>query len=110
MRRIFCDVDGTLTVHDAKGSDPNWETINKLKDLMAKGVPVILWSGRSRRYAERFAKKYELNVEMCLSKPMMFVDDNPTLRPTSRMPTLSPQEFLDHDFSKLFLDLSDELD
>jgi hydroxymethylpyrimidine pyrophosphatase-like HAD family hydrolase len=101
MRAIFCDIDGTLTVENKKWADPNYETINKIKSLIENGRPVVVWSARGGRYAKKFCEKYDIKATLTLSKPAMFVDDNPTLRPKKRMPTLSPEEFLDWEFDEL---------
>lgn len=90
---IFVDIDGTLTYQKARGGEPHLVRIAQLRRMIDGGAPVVLWSGSGTDYARAFATEHGLAVIAAIGKPHMMVDDNPTVRPTDRMPVVSPEDF-----------------
>ena len=89
---IFVDIDGTLTSVPTRMWGPVYpERIAAVQRLIASGREVVLWSGGGTEYVRAFAKKYDLRPSVCLGKPDMAVDDNPTIRPRLRI--VSPEDF-----------------
>ena len=75
---VYIDIDGTLTEsprkHDGKAKP---KALARVRECIASGHKVIIWSGGGRVYAERFCKKHGLHPWMCLGKPQVIVDDRP---------------------------------
>lgn len=75
---IYVDIDGTLTAEQrAKSiyrSKPREDVIAKVREFIAAGHDVVLWSG-SRRYARRAAKLFGLKAIACLAKPDMIIEN-----------------------------------
>lgn len=93
-RPIFIDIDGTLTQTPGKQwGVPCYDRINVVKALLDDGVSVVLWSGGGTEYAKAFAARYGLQRAICVGKPEYCVDDNPDIRPKSRMPIHDPQDW-----------------
>ena len=98
---IFIDIDGTLT-HSQTGDPnrekqngkPNFEMIEKVKNLINRKVEVVVWSGGGTKYAKDFCEKHEIYPLAVIGKPRICVDDNPTIRPKERIKILSPKDFL----------------
>ena len=94
MLPIFFDIDGTLTSVPTKMWGPVYPArIAAVQRLIASGREVILWSGGGTAYARAFAEKYDLPAAVCIGKPDMAIDDNPTIRPRLRI--VSSGEFFD---------------
>ncbi len=94
MLPIFVDIDGTLTDTPSRPWGNVIETrLVLLRDLIKSGREVVLWSGGGTNYAIAFAEKYNLNPILCIGKPGIWVDDNPTIRPKERLLIQTPEEF-----------------
>jgi len=93
------DIDGTLTDKQRRWAEPNHDTINKVKQMIADGYNVVVWSG-SGHYARRFCKKYGIKPFLCIGKPDLVVDNQAEIRNSRRMPILTPKQFLEKDFPK----------
>jgi hydroxymethylpyrimidine pyrophosphatase-like HAD family hydrolase len=93
---IYCDIDGTLTEDGhAPWGKPRIDVIWKLKDAIAAGYTVVLWSACGKKYCEDFAKAYHIfGLHGCLSKPSLIVDDNKQIRDETHCKRLFPFEFL----------------
>lgn len=79
---IFVDIDGTLTADgEVPWGEPRGDRIAELKRLIEIGVDVVIWSGRGKSYAEKFAERYGIYPVLCLAKPDLIIDDNPNIRP-----------------------------
>lgn len=79
---IFVDIDGTLTNRPTR----KWGAVDELRlaqlrDAIAAGHEIALWSGGGSEYARVFAARYGLAPAFCLGKPALLVDDNPQIRP-----------------------------
>lgn len=90
----FVDIDGTLTDLPTK----KWGLVDRrrlqyLRDLIRDGREIVLWTGGGTAYAKAFAKRYDFEPAICIGKPSLVVDDNPTIRPAGRMRIISPAEF-----------------
>jgi hydroxymethylpyrimidine pyrophosphatase-like HAD family hydrolase len=93
--RLFIDIDGTLTdTPESSWGNPNEEIINKVKKWIDKGVNVVIWSSRGEKYSRQFCKKYDIINVICIGKPDLIVDNNPTIRPKHKMHILTPNQFL----------------
>ncbi len=91
---IFIDIDGTLTTTPEQQFGPVLrDRIRALRVLVAQGHEVIVWSGGGTDYARRFCKLVNLRDVVCIGKPAVMVDDNPTIRPPGRMVRVEPDEF-----------------
>ena len=91
---IFIDIDGTLTfAPESKWGEPIHERIKRVVDMLAAGTEVVLWSGGGTKYAREFADRYGLGGAVCIGKPSLMIDDNPTIRPPGRMPIKAPEDF-----------------
>ena len=91
---IFIDIDGTLTTVPGQKWGPVLpERLAILRALIASGREVVLWSGGGSGYARAFAVKYDLTPTVCIGKPDIVVDDNPTIRPLKRMKIVAPEAF-----------------
>ena len=93
---IYCDIDGTLTESgNAPWGKPRVEVIWKLKDAIAAGYNVVLWSACGKKYCEDFAKAYHISgLYDCLTKPSLIVDDNKQIRDEAYCKRLFPFEFI----------------
>jgi len=92
--RIFIDIDGTLTSEPhKKWGPPIHERIQRVRDLIAAGNEVVIWTGGGTAYAAEFAAKYHLDGALCVGKPSVLVDDNPELRPGFAKRIKDPTEF-----------------
>lgn len=91
---VYVDVDGTLT-HEGhiKNGTPNQDMIQAVKDLIAAGAQVVVWSGNGMAYAREFCETHGIET-LALGKPAYCVDDNPDIRPRDRMPIMHPEWFL----------------
>lgn len=90
---IFVDVDGTLTISRHKGwGPPRSDMIEKVKQKIAEGHTVVVWSCRGQGYVKAFCDKYEIKPFACLGKPNVIVDDKERIR--NRMRAISPEQFL----------------
>ncbi|KKL47654.1 hypothetical protein LCGC14_2333370 [marine sediment metagenome] len=94
---IFIDIDGTLTMTGGEPwGEPCPERLQRVRDLVAAGEEVVIWSGGGTAYARAFADKHGLEVMAVVGKPGLMVDDNPNLRPEQRLQTVLPEDFF-HD-------------
>ena len=98
MKRVFCDIDGTLTKDPRRGGEPRPDTINLLKDLIRRGYMVVLWSAGGTRYAKTFARKHGIRARTCIGKPDWIIDDKPGIRTPGHLTILSPEKFLSQKF------------
>ena len=92
---IYVDIDGTLTTSQNKRRGQPWpEMLDRVRELIAAGHSVVLWSGSSR-YARAFAKRHHIDAVACLAKPNMLVD-NQVRKWGNRLKnrTISPEQFL----------------
>ena len=95
-RPIFIDIDGTLTTTPSRPWGPTIAArLNRVRDLLAAGQQVVVWSGNGTAYATQFVEKHGLEGAVSIGKPELVVDDNPDIRPRERMQILSPEEFFD---------------
>ncbi len=93
---IYIDIDGTLTVTPHRPWGGVVESrLARVREVIAAGHAVVIWSGGGTAYAEDFAERHGLAGAVCLGKPGTIVDDNPDIRPRDRMRVLSPGEFFD---------------
>lgn len=94
----FIDIDGTLTDTPEKAWGHTRQVLlDKVRLLISLGHSVVLWSARGSDYANAFAVRYNLDVDMCLAKPDYIVDDIPTIRAQNRIGRMSPKEFERHE-------------
>ena len=94
-RPIYIDIDGTLTHSRRKGwGPPRTDVIETAKRLIESGHQVVLWTAGGAEYASKFGEKHGIKAIAYMCKPGLIVDDNPTIRPRSRMRTLSPDQFV----------------
>jgi len=87
--RYFVDIDQTLT----KGKEPRPGTINRLKELIASGAWVAVWSGGGERYVRRFCARNGSEPTMYLPKPTVLVDDNPEVFEARLCRRITPGQF-----------------
>jgi len=95
-RPIFCDIDGTLTdAGDSKHHNANVNTdrIERLKNMIAMGYQVVIWSGNGTAYAKEFCQTYDIVPLAAMGKPTRMIDDNPSIRPGWAKLICSPEEF-----------------
>lgn len=92
-RPVYFDIDGTLTDHFDQGGVPNEARIAYVKDLIAKGYQVVVWSGGGTKYAQEFAARHGVEGATCIGKPESCVDDNPDIRPRDRMRVWAPEDY-----------------
>ena len=75
---VYIDIDGTLTESPRKhDGEPRPGALARVRECIASGHKVIIWSGGGSAYVRRFCKKYNLHPWMCLGKPQVIVDDRP---------------------------------
>lgn len=79
---IYIDIDGTLTTAPRAHAAPNLTRIDNVRDMIERGVPVVIWSASGTEYVQQFCKRYNLRPLACLGKPSYCIDDNPSVRPT----------------------------
>lgn len=97
-RPTYIDIDGTLTTAPHRPWGPVIESrLQRVRDMVAAGRSVVLWSGGGTGYAVRFADRYDLDGVIALGKPERCVDDNPDIRPRRRMPVIDPDTFFAED-------------
>lgn len=78
---IYIDIDGTLTDNNLhRQGAPELKRIQRVKELIAAGNDVVLWSAGGNEYAEQFAKEHGLQVIAALGKPGFCIDGNPNIR------------------------------
>ncbi|MEK6833198.1 MAG: hypothetical protein AABY32_04055 [Nanoarchaeota archaeon] len=102
--RIFVDIDGTLTEKQTCSSafkvPPRADVVEKVKELIAAGHEVILWSGNAK-YAEKVAKLYNIKAFACLGKPQLIIDNQDRkLKRVLKRAVVTPEVFLLMDFNK----------
>ena len=78
---IFIDIDGTLTSADVRGGKPIDKRIESVKHMIEQGTPVVLWSANGTDYVKKFADTHGIHPLVCIGKPSLIIDDNPTIRP-----------------------------
>ncbi len=78
---IYINIDGTLTTAHRPGGAPNLERIDSVRDMIERGMPVVIWSAGGTEYAQEFCARYKLSPVAALGKPSYCIDDNPNLRP-----------------------------
>lgn len=89
---IYIDIDGTLTDSpDDRWGKVDTVRIEAIRQLIASGKRVVLWSAGSDEYAKAFAKKYNLKVHAALGKPEYCIDDKDTIR-LNGLTVLPPEE------------------
>lgn len=94
MLPIFIDIDGTLTdLPTKKGGNVLNDRIDLIKKLISEGHEVVIWSGGGTEYAKQFALLHGLDKVICIGKPSICVDDNPSIRPEERIKVLTPEYF-----------------
>lgn len=81
--RHFIDIDGTLTYSpDTSWGQPRRARIEYVKELVAAGNEVILWSARGTEYAKAFASMHGLKDHVvAIGKPQRIVDDKCDYKP-----------------------------
>ena len=95
--RIYVDIDGTLTVSQhPRWAAPRVDMIEKVKKLIADGHQVVIWSGTSK-YAQACCDKYDIKPDVATGKPNMIVDNQQPFRRARRMPSLTPDEFMERE-------------
>ncbi len=93
---FYFDIDGTLTtVPNQKWGAPIRERIAQVVHLIGSGQEVIIWSGGGTSYAREFADRHGIHGALCVGKPHIIIDDNPHIRPRTRMQIISPGEWFD---------------
>ena len=93
---IFIDIDGTLTTVPTKMWGPVIPgRIAAVQALIESGREVVLWSGGGTGYVQAFAEKHGLRPSVCIGKPDMAVDDNPTIRPARVWRVIPPEAFFE---------------
>lgn len=75
----FIDIDGTLTAEDKANAAPIASRVAKVRDLIANGHEVVLWSARGSSYAGLFAFNNHIDAK-CVGKPNVVIDDKPEIR------------------------------
>ncbi len=90
---IFIDIDGTLTSSPRAGGSPIEHRIKRVADMLSAGTEIVLWSASGTKYARAFAERCGLSAAVCIGKPSLMVDDNPTIRPAGRLPIKAPEDF-----------------
>lgn len=103
---LFCDVDGTLT--DAPGhanGNPRPDVIAALKQEIASGEEVVVWSARGKHYCQGFCKANGIKGVTCVTKPAVLVDDfverhGRGFRDDWRMKWLTPAQFAEGSWRK----------
>lgn len=90
----FVDIDGTLTSEPhAAGGPVHADRIAVLRELIASGEEVVVWSARGTAYAQQFCRNHDLNV-VAIGKPDLCVDDKPTIR-AAGLKVVSPEAFFE---------------
>ena len=71
-RCIAIDVDDTLI----RKGQPNYDMVSMIRDRVADGWDIIVWSMRGRVYAQSAAAVCGIaDLVVCISKPGVIVDD-----------------------------------
>lgn len=92
---VYCDIDGTLTDSPERPNGaPRLDVIEHVKEWIAAGHDVILWSARGREYATEQAHRFGIEPLACLGKPGLIVDDKKEIRPRGRANPISPEQFM----------------
>ncbi len=78
---IYIDIDGTLTTAGRPGGAPALDRIDRVRQMIGRGIPVVIWSASGTEYARAFADRYDLHPLAAIGKPSYCIDDNPSLRP-----------------------------
>jgi len=90
--RIFVDIDGTLTRDGEKANGKPWyENIDKIRNLIANGNDVTIWSAMGEEYVRLFCDEHNLKPRYMLGKPNIIIDDCPTIRPVDKMTVILPK-------------------
>lgn len=89
MERYFIDIDQTMT----KGKKPRWGVIQRVRQLIATGAHVTIWSGGGERYVRRKCEEWGVVPTMMISKPTVIVDDNPDVFYAPRCRRITPEAF-----------------
>ena len=77
MNPIFIDIDGTLTMDGRKYMDdvvPN--RIERVKEMIAAGIDVVIWSATGTEYAKRFCAANKIYPLAAIGKPHRIIDDS----------------------------------
>jgi len=97
---IYVDVDGTLTTSARSGgvfksASLREDVIEKVKEWIAAGHDVVLWSD-DRRYADKVARRLGLAVGAAVKKPDLIVDDKTfRIKQLTRRCLVTPDQFLE---------------
>jgi len=91
-RPVCVDIDGTLTDKGTKGGNVIPERIAKLKQMIAAGKQIVVWTGGGTNYAQWFCRENGIYGVVAIGKPEFCVDDNPLIRPRS-LKVQTPEEF-----------------
>lgn len=70
-RTIAIDVDGTLLAHGRI----NAAIVARIREWIAGGVEVYVWSARGRDHARQAVEAAGLADVLCISKPTAILDD-----------------------------------
>ena len=83
---FFIDWDGTITEKQRRNAKVIPERLQRVKDMIAAGEDVIIWSG-TESYARAMCEKYGLTGKYApkhiLGKPDYMVDNQSRIRPAA---------------------------
>ena len=93
-RPTYIDIDGTITDLPGKqGGNPIQARLELIKEMIAAGKQVVIWSGGGTAYVKRFCLANGIVGATMIGKPELVVDDNPDIRPKGRMRVMAPEKF-----------------
>ncbi len=92
-RPTFIDIDGTLTDDGKAGGKAIPSRVKAVKQMIAAGNDIVIWSGTGTKYAVEFCKAHGINPLAAIGKPERCVDDNPNIRPIGHVKVHSPEGF-----------------
>lgn len=91
---VYVDIDGTLTDDpEYRRGKPLQRRIDKVRQMIRDGFPVVVWSAGGTEYAREFCRKHSLTPLLAVGKPYFAVDDKPNI--TRQGIRVRTPEFLD---------------
>ena len=78
---IYVDLDGTLTDYEHRGGNPIISRIKRIKEFIAQGHNLVIWSSNQVDYVKEFCKTNNITGATMLGKPHLLFDDVPKIHP-----------------------------
>ena len=75
----YIDIDGTLTDCPDEPGSVNAKRVVRVKEMIEKNIPVVIWSARGTQYARTFCEMNGIRPLAAIGKPKFCIDDKSTI-------------------------------